>query len=105
MTNDRSMCAASFCRGELRQSPTPAGAPQGPDSPRSLDPSLPSIGLARFRRRALRERVQVEHALAHIAARKGEHARYIGVRKNLFDLRRAAMIQNLEAAQRMARAA
>jgi hypothetical protein len=56
-------------------------------------------------RKRLRERVQVEHALAHIAARKGDRARYIGVRKNLFDLRRAAAIQNLEAAQRLARAA
>src|SRR5271155_3539885 len=52
-------------------------------------------------RQALRERVQVEHALAHIAARKGDTARYLGVRKNLFDLRRAAAIQNLEAAQLM----
>ena len=56
-------------------------------------------------RQTLRERVQVEHALAHVAARKGDLARYIGVRKNLFDLRRAAVIQNLEAAQRLARAA
>jgi hypothetical protein len=52
-------------------------------------------------RQRLRERVQVEHALAHIAARKGKTARYLGVRKNVFDLRRAAAIQNLEAAQRM----
>jgi hypothetical protein len=56
-------------------------------------------------REALRERTQVEHALAHIAARKGPHARYIGIRKNLFDLRRAAAIQNLEAAHRMQLAA
>ena len=56
-------------------------------------------------RQALRERVQVEHALAHIAARKGDNARYAGVRKNLFDLRRAVVNQNLEAAQRSARAA
>jgi len=55
--------------------------------------------------RRLRERVQVEHALAHVAARKGDNARYLGVRKNLFDLRRAATIQNLEAAQRLALAA
>jgi hypothetical protein len=52
-------------------------------------------------RQTLRQRVQVEHALAHIAARKGPTARYLGVRKNVFDLRRAAAIQNLEAAQRM----
>jgi hypothetical protein len=54
-------------------------------------------------RRALRERVQVEHALAHVAARKGDHARYVGVRKNLFDLRRTAVIQNLEAVHRTER--
>jgi len=48
-------------------------------------------------RAKLRERVGVEHALAHIAARKGATARYFGVRKNLFDLRRASAIQNLEA--------
>jgi hypothetical protein len=49
----------------------------------------------------LRARVAVEHSLAHIAARKGPKARYLGVRKNLFDLRRAAAIQNLEACQRI----
>lgn len=52
-----------------------------------------------------RQRVAVEHSLAHIAARKGDSARYLGVRKNLFDLRRASAIQNLEEAQRMYRAA
>ena len=47
-------------------------------------------------RALLRKRTYVEHALAHIAARKGYRARYVGVRRNLFDLRRAAAIQNLE---------
>jgi hypothetical protein len=56
-------------------------------------------------RAMLRERVVVEHALAHVAARKGSHARYRGVRKNLFDLRRASAIQNLEALQRLDREA
>jgi hypothetical protein len=56
-------------------------------------------------RATLRQRVAVEHALAHIAARKGNKARYIGTRNNLFDLRRAAAIQNLEAAHRLERAA
>jgi hypothetical protein len=53
-------------------------------------------------RKRLRERVGVEHKLAHIAARKGPKARYLGIRANLFDLRRAASIQNLETIQRMA---
>jgi hypothetical protein len=56
-------------------------------------------------RAALRTRVAVEHALAHIAARKGSRARYLGTRKNLFDLRRAAAIQNLEALHRVVREA
>lgn len=53
-------------------------------------------------RRRFRERVPVEHRLAHISQRQGNRARYRGVRKNLYDLRRAAAIQNLEAAQRKA---
>jgi len=48
----------------------------------------------------LRQRVGVEHRLAHVAARQGRRARYIGVRKNIFDLRRAAAIQNLETIHR-----
>jgi hypothetical protein len=56
-------------------------------------------------RAALRERVAVEHSLAHIAARKGDHARYLGVRRNLFDLRRSSAIQNLEEVHRVDRAA
>lgn len=51
-------------------------------------------------RARLRERVAVEHKLAHLVRRQGRRARYRGVRKNLFDLRRASAIQNLEAIQR-----
>jgi Transposase DDE domain len=51
-------------------------------------------------RARLRERVAVEHKLAHVVRRQGRRARYRGVRKNLFDLRRASAIQNLEAIQR-----
>jgi transposase len=46
-------------------------------------------------RAKLRERVQVEHALAHIGHWQGRRARYLGVRKNLFDLRRVAVVHNL----------
>src|SRR5204863_1929074 len=52
-------------------------------------------------RALLRQRTAIEHSLAHIAARKGDRARYLGTRKNLFDLRRAATIQNLEGIQRV----
>ncbi len=53
-------------------------------------------------REKFRERVPVEHRLAHIGQRQGDQARYRGVRKNLYDLRRAATIQNLETVQRKA---
>jgi hypothetical protein len=52
-------------------------------------------------RQRLRDRVAVEHKLAHISQRQGNRARYIGVRKNLFDLRRASAIQNLEVVHHM----
>lgn len=59
--------------------------------------------LAEFRERQLtpvgraklRERVAVEHTLAHIGYWQGRRARYRGIRKNLFDLRRCAVIHNL----------
>ena len=52
-------------------------------------------------RAQLRERVAVEHDLSHIVYRQGNQARYFTARKNLYDLRRAASIQNLETIQRI----
>ena len=46
-------------------------------------------------RAKLRERVAVEHALAHVGHWQGRRARYLGTRKNLFDLRRVAVVHNL----------
>ena len=46
-------------------------------------------------RAKLRERVKVEHALAHVGHWQGRRARYTGTRKNLFDLRRVAVVHNL----------
>ena len=46
-------------------------------------------------RAKLRERVAVEHTLAHIGHWQGRRARYLGTRKNLFDLRRVAVVHNL----------
>jgi hypothetical protein len=84
----------------LRSSCTRAASGRGRTVSIALDESrqrtfrkLQSTGAGRG---SLRRRTAVEHALAHIAARKGNRARYVGVRKNLFDLRRAAAIQNLE---------
>ncbi len=63
----------------------------------ALQKKLRKLQVTAAGREQLRERVAVEHSLAHIAARKGARARYLGVRKNLFDLRRSGAIQNLEA--------
>jgi transposase len=52
-------------------------------------------------RAKLRERVAVEHALAHIGRWQGRRARYRGARKNLFDLRRCAVVHNLHVLARL----
>jgi hypothetical protein len=52
-------------------------------------------------RAKLRERIGVEHSLAHIGHWQGDRARYKGARKNLFDLRRSAVVHNLHVIARM----
>ncbi len=54
-------------------------------------------------RAKLRERVAVEHALAHVGRWQGRRARYRGLRKNLFDLRRCAVVHNLHVLARSQR--
>lgn len=51
-------------------------------------------------RARLRRRSKIEHRLAHVTRRQGRRARYRGTRKNLFALRRAAIIHNLQVIQR-----
>jgi hypothetical protein len=63
---------------------------------------LRKLVLTKGGREKLRNRTGIEHRLAHISARKGPKARYRGTRNNLYDLRRAAVIQNLETIQRRA---
>jgi DDE family transposase len=52
-------------------------------------------------RAKLRERVKAEHSLAHIDQWQGHRCRYMGTRKNLFDLRRNAVVHNLHVIARM----
>jgi DDE family transposase/transposase-like protein DUF772 len=67
----------------------------------SIHPDEPLLAELRERqqtpagRAKLRERTNVEHALAHIGHWQGRRARYTGTRKNLFDLRRVAVVHNL----------
>jgi Transposase DDE domain/Transposase domain (DUF772) len=55
-------------------------------------------------RAQLRERVAVEHALAQSGRWQGRRARYRGLRKKLFAVRRAAVIHNLQVIARTAAA-
>jgi hypothetical protein len=56
-------------------------------------------------RQSLRQRVGVEHSLAHLVRRQGPRARYWGVRKNTLDVRRVAAVENLHTLDRLQRAA
>jgi IS5 family transposase len=56
-------------------------------------------------RARLRERVRVEHTLARVNQIQGPRARYKGVRKNTLDLRRVAVIANLQRIARLPKAA
>jgi IS5 family transposase len=56
-------------------------------------------------RARLRQRVKVEHTLAHVGRWQGRRARYVGQRKNLFDLRRVAVVHNLHVIARQPRPA
>jgi len=52
-------------------------------------------------RAKLRHRLAVAHALPHVGRWQGRRARYRGVRKNLFDLRRPAVVHNLHVIARV----
>ena len=84
--------------------PAPAGIAAPPAATGAASPSTPTrhcwpscASASRPPRGApkLRERVAVEHALAHVGHWQGRRARYRGTRKNLFDLRRVAVVHNL----------
>jgi len=66
----------------------------GDDEP--LQQKLRRLQSTRPGRQKLRERIPVEHRLAHLSNRQGPRARYRGIRRNNFDLRRLATLQNLE---------
>lgn len=80
----------------------------GPDSGRTVSIAEDEQLQHRLRRLAgtprgrqqLRERVKIEHRLAHISRKQGRRARYRGTRKNLFDLRRCSAVLNLETIHR-----
>jgi len=95
---------APLCTACLLQ-PRCTGSPHGRSV--HLHPDEPLLAELRARqqtpagRAALRERVGVEHALARIGQWQGDRARYRGLRKNLYDLRRMAVVSNLHDLMRL----
>jgi hypothetical protein len=61
-----------------------------------LQRRLRNLSASRSGRASQRQRVSIEHRLAHHAQKQGRFARYRGLRKNLLDSRRHAAILNLE---------
>jgi hypothetical protein len=98
---DPDVCGACPLRAQCTQAASGRGRTVSIAADEARQKTFRKLQETKPGRAILRQRTPVEHALAHIAARKGPRARYIGARKNLFDLRRAAAIQNLEAAQRL----
>ena len=86
-------CAACPLRARCTASPSGRSVSIHPDE--ELLAELRERQATPAGRAKLRERTKVEHALAHISHWQGRRARYTGTRKNLFDLRRIAVVHNL----------
>lgn len=99
---DPEQCGACRLRSQCTFSASGRGRTVRIADDEQLQHRLRKLQASPHGRARLRERVRIEHHLAHISARQGHKARYKGCRKNLFDLRRVAAIQNLETHQRMA---
>jgi len=89
----RDTCAACELRQRCTSSPSGRSVSIHPDE--ALLAELRQRQQTPAGRASLRERTQVEHALAHVGHWQGRRARYRGARKNLFDLRRVAVVHNL----------
>jgi hypothetical protein len=97
---DPEHCGPCPVRGQCTHSSSGRGRMVKISEDERLQHKLRKLQSTRKGRQRFRKRTGIEHRLSHIAARKGPKARYRGIRKNLFDLRRAAAIQNFETIHR-----
>lgn len=93
-------CAQCPLRAKCTSAATGAGRTLAIAHDEPLQHRLRKLVASPTGRQRLRERVKVEHVLAHLSRKQGPRARYLGVRKNVFDLRRHAAVVNLEAIHR-----
>lgn len=91
-------CAACPVRARCTASRHGRGVASHPDEP--LLQELRERQQTAAGRAKLRERVAVEHTLAHVGYWQGDRARYVGQRKNLFAVRRTGVVHNLHLLQR-----
>ena len=102
---DPEACGRCSLRSQCTHAATGRGRTVTMGDDEELQNKLRNLQSTRAGREKLRERVPVEHSLAHLSNRQGPRARYLGVRKNTFDLRRCAAIHNLEVIARATREA
>ena len=102
---DPEACGACPLRAQCTHAASGRGRTVTMGDDEALQKRLRKLQSTRAGREKLRERVPVEHGLARLSNRQGPRARYRGVRKNEFDLRRQATLQNLEAIARATREA
>ncbi|MBF0440783.1 MAG: IS1182 family transposase [Oligoflexales bacterium] len=93
---DRNVCRDCELRSYCTKSATREGRTVLINEDEHLQQRLRKMAATKKGRSLYRQRTSVEHSLARISHRQGNKARYRGTRKNLYDLRRVATIQNLE---------
>jgi hypothetical protein len=93
---DPEACGACALRSKCTKAASGRGRSISIGEDEGLQKKLRKLQTTSKGRERLRERVEVEHELAHLSNRQGPKARYRGVRKNLFDLRRLSAVRNLE---------
>lgn len=97
---DPEACSRCRLRSRCTMASPDAGRTISIAEDEQLQHRLRKLTATRKGRHLLRERVAVEHRLAHLGRKQGRRARYLGVRKNQYDARRAAAVVNLETIHR-----
>jgi hypothetical protein len=90
------VCAACKLRRDCTRAANDRGRTVSIARDERLQKKLRSAIAKHSGRERLRQRTAIEHRLAHHARKQGPRARYLGVRKNLFDARRHAATINLQ---------
>jgi len=100
---DPEVCGACPLRAKCTHAASGRGRTVTMGADEALQKRLRKLQSTAAGREHMRERIPVEHQLAHLANRQGSRARYRGVRKNVFDLRRQGTLRNLETLARVMR--